>query len=57
MPTYEFICKTCDQTISVTAPMGEAQRPKCLACQTDMIRDYGIGAITFKGSGFYRTDQ
>jgi len=56
MPTYDFYCKTCDQTISVTAPIGEAQRPKCLKCQQDMIRNYNLGAVTFKGPGFYSND-
>lgn len=57
MATYEFYCKTCTQTVSVTAPIGEAQRPKCLKCQADMTRDYGIGAIKFNGTGYYSTDK
>ena len=56
MPTYEFYCKTCAQTVSVTAPIGEAKQPKCLKCLTDMTRSFGIGAVTFKGSGFYSND-
>jgi putative FmdB family regulatory protein len=57
MPTYEFACRTCGQTVSVTASMEGIKTPKCLACQKDMIRDYSFGAIKFVGNGFYSRDK
>jgi putative FmdB family regulatory protein len=57
MPTYEFICRECNQTVSVTASMEGIQTPKCLACLKDMARDYSFGAIKFVGNGFYSRDK
>lgn len=57
MPTYEFQCKGCTQTVTVTASMSELKTPKCLACNTFMHRIYNIQGVNFKGSGFYTTDK
>lgn len=57
MPTYEFKCNTCAQTVSVTASMTELQTPKCGACDTIMVRDYNFASARFKGSGFYTNDK
>ena len=57
MPTYAFKCITCPQTITITSPMGEVKRPKCLNCQTDMVRDYSFSGVQFKGSGFYSKEK
>ena len=57
MPSYDFKCKTCDQTISITAPIGKAQLPKCLKCMTDMTRSYDVGLVKFNGTGYYSTDK
>tara|TARA_R110000803_G_scaffold104126_1_gene172304 strand:- start:99 stop:272 length:174 start_codon:yes stop_codon:yes gene_type:complete len=57
MPTYDFKCKTCTQTVSITAPIGEATQPKCLKCMTDMTRSYDVGLVKFNGTGYYSTDK
>lgn len=58
MPTYDFKCKTCDQSVTITAGIKETiTTPICGACQSEMVRNYGLGTITFKGPGFYRTDK
>ena len=58
MPTYEYLCKSCEENFdkfqSITAePIKEC--PKC--GQETVNRVIGAGAgIIFKGSGFYKTD-
>lgn len=57
MPSYDFACKTCNQSVTVTATMSELKTPKCLKCDSDMVRNYNFQSIRFKGSGFYTTDK
>lgn len=57
MPTYEFQCKGCTQTVSVTCSMDELKTPKCGHCDTWMHRIFTIQGVNFKGSGFYTTDK
>ncbi|MBL50748.1 MAG: FmdB family transcriptional regulator [Candidatus Marinimicrobia bacterium] len=60
MPTYDYICRTCDerfehfQTIS-SQPL--TKRPDCQEkkCAVKRLISGGTGLI-FKGSGFYLTD-
>lgn len=38
--------------------MSEGGDPKpCLECGEQMVRLYNFGAVTFNGSGFYKTDK
>jgi predicted nucleic acid-binding Zn ribbon protein len=38
--------------------MSEGGDPKpCLECGEMMVRLYNFGAVTFNGSGFYKTDK
>jgi putative FmdB family regulatory protein len=54
MPTYDYSCKTCGATKIITSPITEALEAQlCAKCKQEMIRLYNIGAVTFKGSGFY----
>ncbi len=51
MPVYDFKCEcgnTRTQTISINAPDFKAI---CI-CGKEMIRVYGLGGVTFKGSGW-----
>ena len=53
MPTYQFECKSCEQTISELVPLNEELKtPKCLKCQEDMQRIFAIPSVTFRGSGW-----
>jgi putative FmdB family regulatory protein len=53
MPTYQFECKTCEQTISELVPLNEELKtPKCLKCQENMQRIFAIPSVTFRGSGW-----
>jgi putative FmdB family regulatory protein len=57
MPSYEFKCNTCEQSVTVTTSMSELKTPHCGKCQKDMTRIYSFQNVKFKGSGFYSTDK
>lgn len=57
MPTYDFICKPCQNHVTVTASMADLKTPVCANCVKPMTRDYSFGQITFKGQGFYTNDK
>ena len=57
MPTYDFYCDKCSQTVTVTASMSDLRTPECLKCLTLMKRNYNFQSIKFNGSGFYATDK
>ena len=58
MPTYTYVCKSCDSVRDVFHSMTRNPRVKCPSCgHTRMARMMGRGAgLIFKGSGFYETD-
>lgn len=58
MPTYDYICKACDQSFEIFHSMKEADRTDCPSCgEATLQKKIGTGAgIIFKGSGFYETD-
>lgn len=57
MPAYEFTCLPCDKTLTVSCRHEEIETITCPECGEQMKRSYSFGAVTFKGSGFYRTDK
>lgn len=57
MPAYEFTCLVCDKTITLTLKLTDSQQITCTECGEMMKRSYNFGAVTFKGSGFYKTDK
>ena len=58
MPSYDYKCKGCEQTVSVIASIeANPQAPICSACKVKMIRDYKFGSVAFRGKGFYSTDK
>lgn len=53
MPTYDFRCNTCDATATVATRLTETlTSPVCVKCALEMVRVYGVGAVTFKGTGW-----
>jgi len=49
MPTYDYKCNTCDQTITIAAGIEEEV--------STPIRDYNFRSFKFNGKGFYSTDK
>jgi len=58
MPTYEYECQKCGETVEIFHSMSESPRSKCPSCGKDGLkRLIGAGSgFIFKGSGFYITD-
>ena len=51
MPVYDFKCDCgATRTITISIPPGEFKMT--CNCGKEMKRIYGIGAVTFKGSGW-----
>ena len=53
MPTYEYFCDNCHETIELFQSMKE--KPECGEKKLRRVISGGVGVI-FKGSGFYCTD-
>ena len=57
MPTYEYACKECDEHLEVHQSFTDPPLTECPACGGPLRKVFGNIAITFKGSGFYKTDS
>jgi putative FmdB family regulatory protein len=52
MPVYDFKCE-CGKTNTLTVGFKEIDGFQCRCeCGKLMTRQYGVGAVTFKGSGW-----
>jgi putative FmdB family regulatory protein len=57
VPTYEYACRECDEHLEVHQSFTDAPLTECPACGGPLRKVFGNIAITFKGSGFYKTDS
>ena len=58
MPTYEYACKACGEHLEVVQSFTDDALTKCPSCKKKQLRKvFGSIGITFKGSGFYKTDS
>jgi putative FmdB family regulatory protein len=58
MPTYEYVCTSCESTLEVVQSIHEPSLTDCPACDDGRLRKvFGNVGVVFKGSGFYRTDS
>ena len=59
MPTYDYACDECNNTVEIVQPFRSAPKRKCPSCGKLKLRRVisgGVGVV-FKGSGFYVTDS
>jgi putative FmdB family regulatory protein len=58
MPTYDYVCDSCDHKFELFQSITEPVKKKCPECKKPKLRRlFGTGAaVMFKGSGFYITD-
>jgi putative FmdB family regulatory protein len=58
MPTYDYVCDSCDHQFELFQSIKDEAKRKCPECgRLKLRRLIGPGAaIIFKGSGFYKTD-
>jgi putative FmdB family regulatory protein len=57
MPTYEYRCKDCGEHLEVVQAFTDDPLTECSACGGPLRKVFGNIGITFKGSGFYKTDS
>jgi putative FmdB family regulatory protein len=57
MPSYDFRCPACGAEVSVVASVSDVLSPVCAQCVVPLVRVFGLGGVSFSGSGFYSTDK
>ena len=57
MPTYEYVCKECGKHLEIVQSFDEPSLTTCPSCQGRLRKVFGSIGISFKGSGFYKTDS
>ena len=57
MPTYEYVCRACDEGIEVVQSFSDDPLKVCPACGGELRKVFGNVGISFKGAGFYRNDS
>ena len=57
MPTYEYACKSGGDPCEVVQSVSDDPLTTCTDCGGQLRKVFGSIGISFKGSGFYRTDS
>jgi putative FmdB family regulatory protein len=57
VPTYEYRCKSCAAELEVVQSFTDDALTTCEACGGPLRKVFGSVGISFKGSGFYKTDS
>ena len=57
MPTYEYTCRKCQEHLEVVQSFKDEALTECPRCGGELRKVFGNIGITFKGSGFYKTDS
>jgi putative FmdB family regulatory protein len=57
MPTYEYVCKNCGETIEVFQSFSDKPLKKHKECGGVLQKVFHARGIVFKGGGFYATDS
>jgi putative FmdB family regulatory protein len=56
MPTYEYRCKDCGHEFEAVQAFTDDPITECPTCGGTVKKRFGNVGISFKGSGFYKTD-
>jgi putative FmdB family regulatory protein len=58
MAFYEYKCKQCDKSVTVSRGMTDPEvSVNCDDCNIPLFRVYSSIGVAFNGSGFYSTDK
>ena len=57
MPTYEYRCKNCHEHIEIVQSFKDDPLTVCPSCEGELRKVFSPIGISFKGSGFYKTDS
>lgn len=57
MPMYSYKCRDCGIAFDIRQEFTDASLTECPQCGGSLRKLFNSVGITFKGSGFYRTDS
>lgn len=57
MPTYTYVCKSCQHTFEIHQSFTDEALTVCPKCSKELRKQFGNLGVSFKGSGFYKTDS
>jgi len=57
MPTYSYKCTKCAHEFDVQQSITDDAIATCPECEGKLQKVFGKVGVTFKGTGFYRTDK
>jgi putative FmdB family regulatory protein len=57
MPTYEYRCTECGDHLEVVQSFADDPLTVCPRCEGRLRKVFNSPGISFKGSGFYKTDS
>ena len=57
MPTYQYVCTSCEQPLEVVQGFNDDRLTVCPACGERLRQVFSAVGVVFKGSGFYRNDS
>lgn len=57
MPTYSYVCKKCEHSFDIWQEFSAEPESICPECGGELRKVFGQLGVSFKGSGFYRTDS
>jgi putative FmdB family regulatory protein len=57
MPTYEYRCRECGEQLEVVQSFTDDPLDTCPSCGGSLRKVFAAPGISFKGSGFYKTDS
>ena len=57
MPTYAYVCTECAHSFDIVQAITDDALTQCPLCGGQLRKKFHPVGVTFKGSGFYRTDS
>lgn len=57
MPTYEYRCRDCGESLEVVQSFTDDPLTECPACEGPLKKVFAAPGISFKGGGFYKNDS
>ena len=57
MPTYSYSCKSCEHVFEMQLSFSDSDPAGCPKCGGEIRKVFGNLGVSFKGSGFYKTDS
>lgn len=57
MPTYQYVCNSCQEITEAVQSIHDPALTICPECGGALRKVYGAVGVVFKGGGFYRTDS